>query len=354
MDDLSKLLRQMGAEEGGKENIKGHAERLWKFMDDLAERDPQEYQNFLKKQAEAAGVGVEGKPGTTGAAGTRAPAEDPEVIVVGEEEATTGRSKPEHIALLIFGEGKRGDDLGRPLRDLVQRAPGEVYALRREPRRERAVRGLPKIEGGYVVVEISTPRAILAAAREASSAASSGPGDLDVLVEGAAAWVRATRGLRLDRARRRTLLLKGQKDLNREAAQGTSASELPESVLSKIAGLAGGSQPPPGAAGRPAAKAPKKPLIQEILSEGEAAKLGGPCLTGHEISNKRGKVSVRGGLAPGLSIADLSVDLDEAKRALVFSSPGLDAVTVALPEGTGTGVAAKYSQSSHRVTVKIT
>ena len=106
--------------------------------------------------------------------------------------------------------------------------------------------------------------------------------------------------------------------------------------------------------GRPAAKAPKKPLIQEILSEGEAATLGGPCLTGHEISNKRGKVSVRGGLAPGLSIADLSVDLDEAKRALVFSSPGLDAVTVALPEGTGTGVAAKYSQSSHRVTVKIT
>ena len=75
MDDLSKLLRQMGAEEGGKENIKGHAERLWKFMDDLAERDPQEYQNFLKKQAEAAGVGVEGKPGTTGAAGTRAPAD---------------------------------------------------------------------------------------------------------------------------------------------------------------------------------------------------------------------------------------------------------------------------------------
>ena len=60
MDDLSKLLRQMGAEEGGKENIKGHAERLWKFLDDLAERDPQEYQNFLKKQAEAAGVGVGG------------------------------------------------------------------------------------------------------------------------------------------------------------------------------------------------------------------------------------------------------------------------------------------------------
>ena len=40
----------MGADgnENGKESLKGHAERLWKFLDNLAESDPEEYQNFLK------------------------------------------------------------------------------------------------------------------------------------------------------------------------------------------------------------------------------------------------------------------------------------------------------------------
>lgn len=50
MDELTKLLSQMGADgnENGKESLKGHAERLWKFLDNLAESDPEEYQNFLK------------------------------------------------------------------------------------------------------------------------------------------------------------------------------------------------------------------------------------------------------------------------------------------------------------------
>ena len=79
----------------------------------------------------------------------------------------------------------------------------------------------------------------------------------------------------------------GQKDLNREAAQGTSASELPESVLSKIAGLAGVRSLRRG--GRPAGRQGAQAAHPGDPKRGEAAKLGGPCLTGHEISNKRGR-----------------------------------------------------------------
>ena len=65
-DELAKLLSKMGQSQGqgqsqggkaggGKagagmdaNSIQGHAERLWKFLDNLAENDPEEYQNFLK------------------------------------------------------------------------------------------------------------------------------------------------------------------------------------------------------------------------------------------------------------------------------------------------------------------
>ena len=63
-DELARLLSQLGQNQnqgqgngkgggggGGKadsDSIQGHAERLWKFLDNLAENDPEEYQNFLK------------------------------------------------------------------------------------------------------------------------------------------------------------------------------------------------------------------------------------------------------------------------------------------------------------------
>ena len=260
MDDLSKLLRQMGAEEGGKENIKGHAERLWKFLDDLAE-DPQEYQNF-QEAGRSGGVGGE-SPGRP-AAGTRAPAEDPEVIG-GRGGGHHGEVQAGTIALLISEGSGATTSAGRS--ETSCSAPGEVYALRREPRRERAARGLPKIEGGYVVVEVSMPRAILAAARRLS-AASSGP-------ETSMCWWRAPRrgsGDAWPAAR------PGEEEDACQGAEGPEqggrarhpASELPESVLSKIAGLAGGRSPARG--GRPAGRqGAQEAAIQEIL-RGEAAK----------------------------------------------------------------------------------
>jgi hypothetical protein len=51
--DLDKIARAAGMDPA---EMRGHAQRLWKHMDDLAERSPEEYRAFLDKQARAAGV----------------------------------------------------------------------------------------------------------------------------------------------------------------------------------------------------------------------------------------------------------------------------------------------------------
>merc|ERR1719248_474034 len=41
---------------GGEEGLREHMARVWEHLDDLAERDPEEYRRFLAQQAEGAGV----------------------------------------------------------------------------------------------------------------------------------------------------------------------------------------------------------------------------------------------------------------------------------------------------------
>jgi hypothetical protein len=113
-DELAKLLSQMGQNQGqgsGKgggggggnansDSIQGHAERLWKFLDNLAEKDPEEYQNFLKKQAEAAGM--DGKT-------PFAPKEHPVLVVICSKQQAN-----KQVALLVFDDkeeaAKRGSE----------------------------------------------------------------------------------------------------------------------------------------------------------------------------------------------------------------------------------------------------
>ena len=45
-------------------SMRGHAERLWKYLDNLAEESPEAYDKFVKEQAAAAGVDFEGGSGT--------------------------------------------------------------------------------------------------------------------------------------------------------------------------------------------------------------------------------------------------------------------------------------------------
>ena len=48
MPDLDKIARASGMDP---ETMRGHAQRLWKHMDELAEKSPDEYRSFLEKQA---------------------------------------------------------------------------------------------------------------------------------------------------------------------------------------------------------------------------------------------------------------------------------------------------------------
>ena len=65
MDQLTNALRAAvsnGTDDcvlpgaGKLKDLCGHAESIWQFLDDLAEHEPEEYNKFLRRQAEAAGV----------------------------------------------------------------------------------------------------------------------------------------------------------------------------------------------------------------------------------------------------------------------------------------------------------
>ena len=66
MPDLDKIARASGMDP---ETMRGHAQRLWKHMDELAEKSPDEYRSFLEKQAANAGVDPNKAFGPAGGAG---------------------------------------------------------------------------------------------------------------------------------------------------------------------------------------------------------------------------------------------------------------------------------------------
>ena len=80
MPDLDKIARASGMDP---ETMRGHAQRLWKHMDELAEKSPDEYRSFLEKQAANAGVDPNKAFGpAVGAGGTGA---DPKDIAAAAE-----------------------------------------------------------------------------------------------------------------------------------------------------------------------------------------------------------------------------------------------------------------------------
>ena len=68
--DLDEIARAAGMDPA---EMRGHAQRLWKHMDDLAERSPEEYRAFQDKQARAPGV----DPAAVRAGGARPPRSAP-------------------------------------------------------------------------------------------------------------------------------------------------------------------------------------------------------------------------------------------------------------------------------------
>lgn len=46
---------------GDMNKLAGHAQKIWSFLDDLAEKDPKGYTDFIHKQAASAGVDMQAK-----------------------------------------------------------------------------------------------------------------------------------------------------------------------------------------------------------------------------------------------------------------------------------------------------
>mmetsp|Transcript_9427 Transcript_9427/g.23470 ORF Transcript_9427/g.23470 Transcript_9427/m.23470 type:complete len:398 (-) Transcript_9427:33-1226(-) len=389
---LAKLLKESGGGEEAKESLKGHAERLWKFLDNLAESDPEEYQNFLKKQAEAAGVGMTPKAGGAPSSGAAAAAsavrpagEHPAIVVLAQEEG--GKAKPPAtVALRIFDdngaggtkEGSRdsdeevgGDSSGN---DAAWLDRADLKLRRRgQPRRERFVEGLPPLQAGhgYLVVDVQASAAILRRVLAPSSAAVAAQPKLllDTLVNRVAEWAEigeGAPGLRLS-ASRRVLVLKAkvpESVRHREAAQGTSASALPESLLGEIANL--GKKTQPSSPGRGVQEMAGKRATSTGASGGAAKGRGGPlieevrrCVTSHRVSQSgdpaKGEVKVFAKVDERVPVGDLEVELD--KNVLTFSSEsgGGGPVRVPLPmlKGGAYTTSAKFKAKDNSLVVKI-
>ena len=272
MDEITKLLSQMGEDGGGGaggESMKGHAERLWKFLDNLAESDPEEYQNFLKKQAEAAGVGLKARA-TRGGGAPESVEDHPRLVVLGLEEPSQGQDEREqqHVAILVFENRTDEDDQkGATFQELKL-----GFKLKSEIRLANHVDGLPRIQGKYKVVEILTPPSVLshvvpsdpedprlATAKAGAPEEGETRSKLDLFVDSVARWSQKRMGRKLQ-GRRKVLMLKSRAYKNREAAMGTAASDLPETILSKIADMGGpregGERPGRWRAGSGAARPP--------------------------------------------------------------------------------------------------
>jgi len=376
---LAKLLKESGGGEEAKESLKGHAERLWKFLDNLAESDPEEYQNFLKKQAEAAGVGMTPKAGGAPSSGAAAAAsavrpagEHPAIVVLAQEEG--GKAKPPAtVALRIFDdngaggtkEGSRdsdeevgGDSSGN---DAAWLDRADLKLRRRgQPRRERFVEGLPPLQAGhgYLVVDVQASAAILRRVLAPSSAAVAAQPKLllDTLVNRVAEWAEigeGAPGLRLS-ASRRVLVLKAkvpESVRHREAAQGTSASALPESLLGEIANL--GKKTQPSSPGRGVQEMAGKRATSTGASGGAAKGRGGPlieevrrCVTSHRVSQSGdpAKVTRRRTktLGPPIFNHEKRKPINESKSSdssegltdtLCFSRPETRFASLMLPKG---------------------
>ena len=244
------------------------------------------------------------------------------------------------------------------------------FKLKRKVHEERTVEGLPRSStGGYIVVDamarVDVLEHLLQDQQEQKAK------DLDTFVNMLMLWAQSSSvlGARLDPAKKKVLLLRKrlpESMRNREAAQGTSASTLPENILGEIAQMGIDSSKKNNAAAKKPSnfKGPttttdkKKPLITEISTSRSAPT---PCILHHEVVApcEKGKgMKVRATLDKNVDIKDLDIRLKES--VLTFTSADYSdyEVRIPLPEGEAgsskaSNYSAKYSKSSHRLTVKL-
>ena len=357
-------------------SMRGHAERLWKYLDNLAEESPEAYDKFVKEQAAAAGVDFEG-----GRPRPPPPPSNPSApaLVVVTSVAATGEPAALFVWEAAAGGGgppaPRFKRTGKPLRDAhdVDESNAQDVdlgvQLRGKPRHVRDPKGLPREARPYLVVDLDAHALAIACALPPLPAPPQAQLVLSRLVQRAASWTAMVLGCDLS-DKRRVLALRtrvaapaahaapaGPRMDAHEAAQGTAAAGLSDATLREIARLGLGGGPSGGTAG--AAPAPRtasraapgrpalatRPLIEvmdqpspnaggkgqgkaegeggkgekEGEKEGEGGEGEGACCLRHSLKlEAAGGVRVRAEVAPGVAPARLQVFL--RGRSLVFAT----------------------------------
>ena len=275
---------------GGEEGLREHMARVWEHLDDLAERDPEEYRRFLAQQAEGAGVktsGGEGRPGARHRAPTAASAAvfqgaAPCLSVLTRRRAGggTGAGAPAppssgaaEVVVCIWGSPEMPpvEGLGGAAGPKVPKVPVGL--------RQAVPEGLPSVAcapaeagaAGARVFHVECHPGALAAA-----AAGDPAGFRELLVERSFQWVETVHSIALSRRGRRLFFAEeadpagafpvaprggpgGRAPGARDAAAGTAAEAMSDGLLGDLAGMTARGARRPGGPGRWGGAAPGQP-----------------------------------------------------------------------------------------------
>ena len=378
--DGAPAMPQISPEElaalGGMEGLRAKMSHLWSHLDQLAERSPEEYGQFLDKQARDAGVDAAAFQQFQRAAAGKGPApgEGPGLVVLTRDEAGGGE-----VGICVWPRaeeeaGGAGDGAGpapatvrgASLADLEAAGPaGRDYAGLVVPfhfgRAARSRPASPWLRGfaapGAAVVDVEchgpSLAAVLAGGKELRT----------LFVELAFQSVEVEKGLRLSRRNRRlrTARPPPPRDVS-QLASGTdlAARGVSDSLLGTLASLSspgagGGAAPGKGSGTRAAAKpkddpAKKKVLIEEIAPEGAFR---------YTVKRTEGPAGGAGAWevlveVPGVgSVKDLVVEAAEAAVAVSRrgGGPGTEiALGAAIDSGS---VRAKLDKKKHRLRITV-
>lgn len=234
------------------------------------------------------------------------------------------------------------------------------FKLKRKVHEEKSVEGLPSSTTGYIVVDVLAKSNVVEYLLEDQQERAR---DLDTFVNMLMHWSQraSVLGSALNPGRKVLILRKRLPTSmrNREAAQGTSASALPESILGQIAQMGVSTRGDSSKAQKKAPTSVKDPKSQPLIREISTTRSTPPCcIVGHEImhSESSGEMKVKASLGKDVKVKDLEIHLKE--NLLVFSCADCSDYEVKVERNTGapasaTNYSAKYSRSSHRLTVKL-
>mmetsp|Transcript_11359 Transcript_11359/g.26961 ORF Transcript_11359/g.26961 Transcript_11359/m.26961 type:complete len:391 (-) Transcript_11359:138-1310(-) len=353
-EQLDQILSKIPGLEGmSKEEAMGHASRLWEFMDELAE-DPEAYQEFLRKQAAAAGVDLDRAPSRprrraphcpvaiVNTRFMRAPSARPP-LAKGSAVTVAAEPAPMVHAIVAVWEDAGGDvpapsssagPLGpEPGPDLDWASVQVPLKMRTDPFEQRAAQGK-----SAVVYEVACHRdaAVLATSDGPTSEALR-----PVLVELIFRWLEARYGILLSRNGRQMRVLESEGG-GTDDSGGAGAhlhTSLPESLVEELSSLSGAAAPLPGPA-----QAPARRLVEEV----EASDTAGPPPLRFEVeADDRVVVQV----PDGMKASDLDISVDFKKlyvNPTAFNSRTVVEMPFAIDEDS---VRAKFEKKHRRLVV---